>query len=61
MALELSLDGTTPPNTRAAWFLEVDADVNGNYFVCGLPANRRRTRPPTRAASSGAAFSRYYR
>jgi hypothetical protein len=39
MALELSLDGTIPANTRAAWFLEVDADVNGNYLACGLPAN----------------------
>jgi hypothetical protein len=38
IALELSLDGSTQ-TTSTAFFLEVDADVNGNYLACGLPAN----------------------
>jgi hypothetical protein len=38
IALELSLDGSTQTSSTA-FFLEVDADVNGNYLACGLPAN----------------------
>ena len=38
IALELSLDASTQTTMRA-FFLEVDADANGNYLACGLPAN----------------------
>jgi hypothetical protein len=38
IALELSLDGSTQ-TTSAAFFLEVDADSNGSYLACGLPAD----------------------
>ena len=38
MALELSLDASAP-TIPSAFFLEVDADANGNYLACGLPAN----------------------
>ena len=38
ITLELSLDASTQTNSRA-FFLEVDADANGNYLACGLPAN----------------------
>jgi hypothetical protein len=38
IALELSLDASAQ-TTSAAFFLEVDADANGNYLACGLPAN----------------------
>jgi hypothetical protein len=38
IALELSLDGSAQ-TTSTAFFLEVDADANGNYLACGLPAN----------------------
>jgi hypothetical protein len=38
IGLSLSLDGSTQ-NTSPALFLEVDADANGNYLACGLPAN----------------------
>jgi hypothetical protein len=37
MGLELSLDASAQTNAQA--FLEVDADANGNYLACGLPAN----------------------
>jgi hypothetical protein len=36
--LELSLDASAQ-TTSTAVFLEVDADANGNYLACGLPAN----------------------
>jgi hypothetical protein len=38
IALALSLDASAQ-STSTAFFLEVDADVNGNYLACGLPAN----------------------
>ena len=38
IALELSLDASAQ-TTSTAFFLEVDADANGNYLACGLPAN----------------------
>jgi hypothetical protein len=38
IALDLSLDASVQ-TTSAAFFLEVDADANGNYHACGLPAN----------------------
>ena len=38
IALELSLDASAQTTSRA-FFLEVDADTNGNYLACGLPAN----------------------
>ena len=38
IALDLSLDASTR-TTSTAFFLEVDADANGNYLACGLPAN----------------------
>jgi hypothetical protein len=37
IALALSLDGTAQ-TPLAAFFLEVDADANGDYVACGLPA-----------------------
>jgi hypothetical protein len=36
--LSLSLDASAQ-TTSTAFFLEVDADANGNYLACGLPAN----------------------
>ena len=38
IALDLSLDASAQ-TTTTAFFLEVDADANGNYLACGLPAN----------------------
>jgi hypothetical protein len=38
IALTLSLDAQAQ-TTSTAFFLEVDADVNGNYLACGLPAD----------------------
>jgi hypothetical protein len=38
MGLVLSLDASAH-TTSTAFFLEVDADTNGNYLACGLPAN----------------------
>ena len=38
IALQLSLDASAQ-TTSTAFFLEVDADANGNYLACGLPAN----------------------
>jgi hypothetical protein len=38
IALALSLDQSTQ-TTATAFFLEVDADANGNYVACGLPAD----------------------
>jgi hypothetical protein len=38
IALELSLDPSAH-TTSTAFFLEVDADADGNYLACGLPAN----------------------
>lgn len=38
MALDLSLDASAQ-SASPAFFLEVDADANGNYVTCGLPAN----------------------
>jgi hypothetical protein len=38
IALDLSLDASAQ-TTSTAFFLEVDADANGNYLTCGLPAN----------------------
>jgi hypothetical protein len=38
IALELSLDASAQTTPRA-FFLEVDADANGNYLACGLPAD----------------------
>jgi hypothetical protein len=38
IALALSLDASAH-TTSTAFFLEVDADANGNYVACGLPAN----------------------
>jgi hypothetical protein len=38
IALQLSLDASAQ-STSTAFFLEVDADANGNYVACGLPAN----------------------
>jgi hypothetical protein len=37
MTLDLSLTGSAL--SSSAFFLEVDADANGNYRACGLPAN----------------------
>lgn len=38
IALYLSSDASVQ-TTAPAFFLEVDADANGNYLACGLPAN----------------------
>lgn len=38
IALDLSLEASTQ-TTTTAFFLEVDADVSGHYFACGLPAD----------------------
>jgi hypothetical protein len=38
IALQLSMDASVQ-TTSTAFFLEVDADANGNYLACGLPAN----------------------
>ena len=38
IALALSLDASAQ-TASTAFFLEVDADANGNYLACGLPAN----------------------
>jgi hypothetical protein len=38
IGLELSLDSSAQ-TTQTAFFLEVDADANGYYLACGLPAN----------------------
>lgn len=38
IALDLSLSASVQTATTA-FFLEVDADANGNYLACGLPAN----------------------
>ena len=38
IALALSLDASAQTG-MTAFFLEVDADANGNYLACGLPAN----------------------
>jgi hypothetical protein len=38
IALDLSMSATTQTISTAP-FLEVDADANGNYLACGLPAN----------------------
>jgi hypothetical protein len=38
IGLSLSLDASAQ-TTSPAFFLEVDADANGNYLACGLPAN----------------------
>jgi hypothetical protein len=38
IGLALSLDASIQ-TTSTAFFLEVDADANGNYLACGLPAN----------------------
>jgi len=38
IALWLSLEASTQ-TTFTVFFLEVDADENGNYLACGLPAN----------------------
>jgi hypothetical protein len=38
IALDLSLDASAQ-TTSTAFFLEVDADADGNYVACGLPAN----------------------
>jgi hypothetical protein len=38
IGLSLSLEASTQTSVTA-FFLEVDADANGNYVACGLPAN----------------------
>jgi hypothetical protein len=38
ITLYLSLDASAQ-TTMTGFFLEVDADANGNYVACGLPAN----------------------
>jgi hypothetical protein len=38
IALALSLDASAQ-TTSTAFFLEGDADANGNYLACGLPGN----------------------
>jgi len=35
----LDLSRSASSQTSSAFFLEVDADANGNYLACGLPAN----------------------